>query len=75
MNASLPARPPELPLHPPALPPEVPATPLADVARRLEPRLAELLTASYLETHLRDFARRLRISAEIDAATRKDVVT
>lgn len=75
MNASLPASPPELPLHPPALPPEVPATPLADVARRLEPRLAELLTASYLETHLRRFTRQLRLSAERDATERRDVNT
>ena len=59
----------------PVIPVEVPATPLADVARRLEPRLAELISADELETHLRDFARRLRLSAERDALARKDVVT
>ncbi|PAW80317.1 MAG: hypothetical protein B9S33_18580 [Pedosphaera sp. Tous-C6FEB] len=55
--------------------PEVPATPLADVARRLEPRLAELISADDLETHVRRFVRQLRLSAERDAIQKGDVTT
>lgn len=58
----------------PTIPAEVPATPLADAARRLEPRLADLLSADELETHLRRFTRQLRLSSERDALARKDVV-
>lgn len=64
MNASL-----------PVIPQELPATPLADIARQVEPRLAELLSADELETHLRRFARQLRISAEREAIAKGDVAT
>ena len=59
----------------PVAPAEVSAAALADVARRLEPRLAELLSADDLEMHVRRFVRQLRLSAERDALARKDVVT
>lgn len=64
MNASL-----------PAIPQELRATPLADIARQVEPRLLELMVADEVETHLRRFIRQLRISAELDAVSKKDIAT
>lgn len=63
MNADLPAVPPE---QPPSL---------VRAALAVEPRLGELLSADDIETHLRRFARALRISAERDAVANKDTTT
>lgn len=53
-------------------PTPIPEINFADVVRRLEPRLLELVPAGEIEHHLRRFARQLRLSAEIDAQAGKD---
>lgn len=59
----------------PVSPPEVSPTPFADVARRLEPRLAELLTAAELETRVRRFIAQLQAEAVREAIQKGDVTT